>query len=397
MMFIISLPLICLVIAVIWISTQSSYGLYFGHSLMISKDKHFLPLLSYQIAITQKGNAYVVWVANETIYFKSSQGNENKFGPKIVLSEYNNSASYPKIAATEKGNVYVMWIDKNSTTGYSNIAFRSSNDSGGNFSNVQELGPTDVLSFSPQIAATEEGNVYAMWIDKNSTTGDSIIAFRSSNDSGENFAQRKVITGKVLSFDPQIAATEKGNVYVVWDDINSETGDSNIAFRSSNDSGENFAQRKVIRTGKVLSFSPQIAATEKGNVYVVWVDKNSTTGDSNIAFRSSSNNGGSFDSRVHLNRDSNELTKSFSPQIAATEKGNVYVVWIEDSVQFKEILDKGNLFGQPISLSNKTSSLSPHIAVTENGNVYVVWVDNNRIGESLLFKRISEFMFNRNS
>ena len=32
------------------------------------------------------------------------------------------------------------------------------------------------------------------------------------------------------------------------------------------------------------------------------------------------------------------LSTSFYPQIAATEKGDVYVVWVESRVQFKEIL-----------------------------------------------------------
>ncbi len=388
---------------VLWISTPPSYGLYFGHSLSIVNDKQPSPLLANQIAVTQKGSVYVVWADKQSIYFNSSQGNENKVASTALLSDDNKLASSPQIAATENGNVYIAWIDKNSTTGVSNLVFRSSNDSGENFSDRKELGGIDVLPFSPQIAATENGNVYIVWVDIDNTTGDSNIVFRSSNDSGENFAERKQIRGgKDLSLSPQIAATENGNVYIVWVDFDGTTGDSNILFRSSNDSGENFAQRKHLRTGKVLSFSPQIAATEKGNVYLVWLDKDSTTGDSNIIFISSINNGENFESRVHLNKDPSKLSKSFSPQIAATENGNVYMVWIEDHVQFKEILDKGNLFGETISLnkiSNMTSSSSPQIAATENGNVYVVWVNKNNtsINETLLYKRISQFFFDRNS
>jgi hypothetical protein len=242
--------------------------------------------------------------------------------------------------------------------------------------------------------------VYVVWEDINSKNGDSNILFRSSNDSGENFAQGELLRGgKSFSVFPQIATTEKGNVYVVWEDINSKNGDSNILFRSSNDSGENFADSKHLRTGKVLSYSPQIAATENGNVYLVWIDKNSTIGDSKIVFRSSINNGENFDGRIYLNQYPGEVSKSFSPQIAATEKGKVYVVWTEDHVKFKEISYDDDLFGETISLSNKTSSSSPQIATTEDGNVYVTWIDKNSTGgeESLLFKRMSEFFFDRNS
>ena len=178
------------------------------------------------------------------------------------------------------------------------------------------------------------------------------------------------------------------------------TGDSNIAFISSNDSGKDFSNRKFHRANDLLSFSPQIAATEKGNVHVVWVDKNNATGDSNVIFRSSNDNGMDFDHSVRLNRNPNQTSTSSSPQIAATEKGSVYVVWSENNLQFKEILDNGSIFGRTISLNNNiVLALSPQIVAIENGNVYLVWAEKNSGTNNdtvLLFKRISQSFFDRN-
>ena len=54
------------------------------------------------------------------------------------------------------------------------------------------------------------------------------------------------------------------------------------------------------------SFYPQIAATEKGDVYVVWVDKSSTSGDIDIGFRNSNDSGMDFNKIINLNMGNNK-------------------------------------------------------------------------------------------
>jgi hypothetical protein len=316
----------------------------------------------------------------------------------MVLSDKVNSNSFPQLAATENGSVYVVWIENNSTTGNSSIVFRSSNDRGENFSTKKELSDINSLSYYPQISTTEKGNVYVVWVDINTKNGDSNIVFSSSNDEGKNFAHAELLRGgKDLSLFPRMATTEKGNVYVVWEDINSKNGDSNILFRASNNSGENFADRKFLRGGKLLSTSPQVVATEKGDVNAIWIDHNSTTGSNDLVLRKSTNYGQDFGNRVYPNPHGDELSKSFSPQIAATENGNVYAVWIESNVKFNEIFDRDEQSGETVSIGNKTSSTQ--ISAADNGNVYVIWTSGNSTNTdgALHFKRISEYYFDRNS
>src|SRR6185369_12355374 len=223
---------------------------------------------------------------------------DTKFNKPIALSSNNTLANSPQIDATEKGGVYVVWVDKNNATGDSNIVFRGSNDYGKSFDSSvclnRNVAPnqTSVASY-PQIDATEKGGVYVVWVDKNNATGDSNIVFRGSNDSGKSFDSSVLLNRNaspnqtsVASY-PQIVATEKGGVYVVWVDKNNATGDSNIVFRSSNDSGKSFdssvrLNRNVAPNQTSVASYPQIDATEKGGVYVVWVDKKNATGDSNI-------------------------------------------------------------------------------------------------------------------
>jgi hypothetical protein len=443
-----------------WDSTHQAYGLYFGNNFVIDSGNVSSSSVEGQITSIEKGGVYVVWVDKNNIYFCSSQENGTKFSTPILLSDNNTQSSLPQIAATEKGSVYVVWVDKNNMTGDSNVIFRSSNDNGKDFNQSVYLSrnPNQTsTSSSPQIAATEKGSVYVVWVDKNNATGDSNVIFRSSNDNGQDFNQsvylsrnpnqtsitsspqiaatekgsvyvvwvdekkttgdsniefiRSNDTGKgfsnriilragdPLSYSPQIAATEKGDVYVVWVDKNEKTGDTDITFRSSNDSGRNFDDRKKLRSNTLLSSSPQITATEKGDVYVVWVDKNSTIGDSDITFRSSNDNGKDFERAINLNKGEKKLYNDSSPQIVTTAKDRVNVVWVNNHVEFKEIFVQDSLVGKTVLLSNTTAwSSSPQITATERGDVYVIWVDKNSTTKaSLQIKRISEYFFDRNS
>jgi len=393
-----------------WNITHQVYGLYFGNNIVINSGNVSSSFTKGQMSSVERGYPYVVWVdKNNTIYFGASHENGTKFSSPIALSSNNTLAFSPQIVATEKGGVYVVWVDKNNATGDSNIVFRGSNDNGKSFDRSVRLNrnaspnQTSVASY-PQIVATEKGGVYVVWVDKKEN-GDTNIAFITSNNSGKDFTNRKYLRANDLfSFSPQIVATEKGGVYVVWVDKNNATGDSNIVFRDSNDSGKSFDRsvrlnRNASPNQTSVASYPQIVATEKGGVYVVWVDKNNATGDSNIVFRGSNDSGKSFDSSVRLNRNPNQISLSFSPQIAASENGSIFVTWPENTLQFKEILDGGNIFGRTVSLNNHVVlPLSAQIVSAENGNIYLAWAektDGLNNDAVLMFKRISQYYFDR--
>ena len=189
------------------------------------------------------------------------------------------------------------------------------------------------------------------------------------------------------STDAQIAVYQN-NVYIVWSDAT--TGNGDIYFKRSVDNGTTFDTRLLANNTGLSSF-PQIS-TVGSNVYVAWID--TTPGNNEILFRYSNNTGESF-------RGARELSKTLSvdgeyalfPRISAIGS-NVYVVW-QDKVSgnyeifLRESNDRGIKFSgiKNLSRNNTGDSISPRIASLGN-NVYVVWTDYEP-GKSEVFLRAS--------
>jgi hypothetical protein len=97
-------------------------------------------------------------------------------------------------------------------------------------------------------------------------------------------------------------------------------------------------------------------AVSASNVYAAWW--NNKTGDFEVMFRASTDNGHTFGPKINLSNSPG--VASTDAQIAAEGK-NVYVIWWERSGNTAEPFlrisyDNGKTFGEKIMLSNATAS-----------------------------------------
>ena len=208
----------------------------------------------------------------------------------------------------------------------------------------------------------------------------SLLALYEHNILG--FEPRSIYFGQEINISknngtselPQVTA-EGNNVYVVWQD--NTTGNYDINFAHSSDNGKSFESVRNLSKNNGTSELPQVTA-EGNNVYVVWQDN--TTGNYDINFKSSSTNGTNFKSTRNLSK--NNGTSEF-PQIKFFNDV-FYVIWNDrtvgtDRIYFREgrIDDstKAPEFGSLTKLPGNGNVSKPRIFGATH-SFSIVWISN---------------------
>ena len=338
---------------------------------------------------TEGNNVYVVWREevtpdNSEIFFTFSNNNGRTFSSPNNLSESAVPSFDPQISSSGN-NVYVVWNDIIPPNNGQNF-FAVSNNNGSTFSDPPDnLSNSSQNSRNPQISS-QGNNVYIVWSEVVTPLQNSEIFFRASNNNGQIFSipPNNLSSNSGFSQNPQVSS-EANNVYVVWQDATS--GNDEILFAESDDNGDNFDIPNNISKNAEDSRIPQVSS-QGSNVYVVWQDDATPNNTVDIFFTASNNNGQAFSEPP--DNLSNTTGSSFDPKISS-EGNNVYVVWEENlanvAVFFIASNDNGNTFPIPsFNLSNNEGgSLNPQIS-SEGNNVYVVWDDNTSGPSEILFK-----------
>jgi hypothetical protein len=179
-------------------------------------------------------------------------------------------------------------------------------------------------------------------------------------------------------------------VYIVWSD--DSTGNGDIYFKRSVDNGTTFdSTNNISKNNTGTSSTPQVA-TNSGNVYIIWTD--TTSGNNEINYRQSVDGGAKFAGIRELSKTrSIDGESARFPQIV-TAGNNVYVAWQDrvkggNEIFLRASADLGSKFTgiKNLSRNNTGDSISPRIAAIAN-NVFVGWSDTSP-GKSEILLRSS--------
>src|ERR687889_2491893 len=283
-----------------------------------------------------------------------------------------------------RSNIYVMWVDF--VTGNDDIFFKRSTDGGATFSDTINLSNNTGDSTDPDIASSNDGDIYVVWRDD--SAGTEQIVYQRSNDNGDSFgtglSEHLTLSNNtaenINAIEPRIVS-DKANVYVLWSQGNFDRGISDIFFKRSTDGGASFGDIINLSSNpNSRSSLPNIGVLEN-KIYTAWSDGPFNNGEVN--YRRSTDGGASFDNTIDL---SNRRGDSTNPEISVNNSSSVYTVWQNQDINnktydifFRGSTDRGASFGNLINLSNNQGdSTNPDIAFTNDGTAYIVWIDNSK-------------------
>jgi hypothetical protein len=201
------------------------------------------------------------------------------------------------------------------------------------------------------------------------------------NASASSFGTIKNLSNSIGTSSSSQIAVSNSNVFVVWSE--SVSGNNEIFFAGSSDNGTNFSDPKKISNSSDSSTSPQIAASED-IVYIAWREASTSSTEQEIFFTKSIDNGINFMTPTNISNSSG-LTSSV-PQIAVLDN-NIYVAWEEQHGNPPTLRDiflaassnGGDDFNAPTNVSNSSGldSLSVQLIADDIDTVRVVWVEFN--------------------
>ena len=328
---------------------------------------------SFNSAIAVCGSKiYVVWQDTTSgfhdIYFRKSANDGATWQSTQRLTYTPNGSINPAIAVYGS-NIYVVCEDW--TWGSPEICFRRSADGGATWGTAKRLTYNAGSSAGPAIAVNDK-NIYVVWRDDTSGSGD--IYFRKSSDSGVTWqAKKKIISNDLVSENPDIAVNGS-SIYVVWSDFDLVSGLQEIYFRKSIDGGSTWQTKKRLTNNSSGSICPHIAVSGS-NIYVVWED--TTPEIYKIYFRNSADDGMTWQAAQRL---MDTLAESAGFPAMAARGSNIYVVWGSGTsgnaeIYFCKSIDSGSTWQTAQRLTNNVGDSYGPVMAVSGTNVYVAWQD----------------------
>ncbi|HPW66392.1 MAG TPA: T9SS type A sorting domain-containing protein [Salinivirgaceae bacterium] len=305
-----------------------------------------------------------------------------------------NTTDYHEVSVDAAGKriavlndtVYAIWEGWLTDT-TSNIYFVKSVDKGLTFSEDLPIfaGPDSILHLIPSIAVAQNGDIYIAWNAASNNESYWNIWFTKSSDGGSTFLTPTHITTSNACMFPCVGAYNN-NVYIFYAE-GSNFPNMNYHFVRSTNGGISFESPIQVNdesgTGDI-EFDKLTSMTidTSGIIYLAWIDGRRATGQGDVFFAKSTDNGQSFSSNVMVNdiNQSGADSVQGSPSIAA-EGNNVYVSfvdrregsgWENARVYMAKSTDGGNTFSTESYLVGHTGTCSFHdVTVSLNGKLSV--------------------------
>jgi Neuraminidase (sialidase) len=324
---------------------------------------------------------HVVWVdvtpGNNEIYYRRSNDNGGLWGKQKRLTKNIGESWQPSIGVSGS-SVHVVWRDD--TPGNDEIFHKRSTDNGVSWSKQKRLTNNAGYSTDPSIAVSGS-NVHVVWSDL--TPGNWEIFYMRSTDNGATWRKTKRLTkNSGVSTRPTIAVSGR-NVHVVWEDSN--PGNPELLYKRSTDNGATWSKQKRLTRTAGYSYRPDISVSGR-DIHVVW--KDNTSGNYEIYYKRSTDNGNTWSKQKRLTKNAGEST---DPAIAASGK-DIHVVWFDDTLGNNEIFykrssDNGATWRKQKRITKNAEDSRTPEAAAAGGTVHIAWADFAPGNFEIFYKR----------
>jgi len=190
---------------------------------------------------------------------------------------------YSPIELSKPNEVAIAWIEMALTPGETSsynweIFFKRSVNGAKTWNNLNRLTYHAGYSDRPKLACSGE-NLITVWADRDVSGAPWKLYVRSSEDKGKKWGQTENITTGPSAWEPSVVWNAgRDEFYLVWTDYESDLPDLK-ASRSNNGLIWGAIEDVIDNPGGALRRNPQVGCTTDGSLHMVWEELDSSTGD----------------------------------------------------------------------------------------------------------------------
>jgi hypothetical protein len=278
------------------------------------------------ITRTGDGTVWVVWNSyrsggNGIWYKTSSEGGETWSEDSAV--DLGGMWGYgPSITQTDDGRIWVTFTAYES--GNADIWYVTSSDGGETWTPPSQITTDPGSDYDAAIMQANDGNIWVVWYSYRS--GNANIWYKTSSDGGETWSEDyQLTTDPGWDTEPTITQTNDGTLWVVWQSY--RYGGNGIWYKTSPDGGETWSADSPIDLGGMWGYEPAIAQTSDGIIWVVFSSWCWRSGNDDIWYTTSSDAGASWSRASRFTR-----FVGYDGDAAATAlfSGHVALAWVSD-------------------------------------------------------------------
>src|SRR5262249_27738704 len=175
------------------------------------------------------------------------------------------------------------------------VGASGSQDAGKPGNKPQNISDTPGKSMTPSLAVGADNSVDVVWVDTTSGDASPDVFFTRSTDGGKTWSKAVDVSNTPgASNECDIAADEKGKIYVDWTDTSGDAKSPEVMVASSADGGKTWSKPVDASNTPGVSSDPAIAATGNGKVAVVWVDTSEGAASPDVFMATSKDGGKTF-------------------------------------------------------------------------------------------------------
>jgi len=304
-------------------------------------------------------------------------------GSELAKISGGKNIKHLKAARDGNRNVYVIWSESWHAA-KQRVFISVSNDGGITWSEeAKMIYSPDPATFeiSLGLCCDDGGNVYAIF----GCRGDIYLNF--SNDYGQSWISEpiKLNDGVCEDLDcvlPEIICDDNGNVYTLW--VNKESiVCKDLWFKRSNDYGHTWTDSVIISEDKEFNshaheLQKHFLCDEKGGVFAIWASNplpDDTFGGRDIYFTCSLDEGRTWTSDILKINGVSRVECFKNVEVGTDGNDALFVSWCDYSaIYFQRSLDKGNTWlAKEIKAVKEDPQYDFCMANDNAGSIYLVW------------------------